>query len=43
MIAYVENTRKIYSKLLELMSEFGKALTIKTIDKLDYVKIKGHH
>lgn len=49
MIAYMENTKESIVKLLDLMSEFGKALTINKIDRLDDIKIqgvgsfKGHH
>lgn len=31
--------KRIYSKLLELMNEFEKVLTIRKIHKLDYINI----
>lgn len=39
MIAFIEKYETIYSKLLELANEFGKALTIKKVNKWDYIYI----
>lgn len=40
MIACTENTKESIVKLLDLMSEFGKALTINKIDRSDDIKVQ---